>query len=100
MHTNYQLREIADLLRYSAKFPEYCSTKTKLRVYYQYGKFYIALNCSHYNRIMIKRLRHYLDKGAFTQRATSEVFDKVAQSCAIIFCFAQLTFPSSSSHFD
>ncbi|KRY94804.1 hypothetical protein T11_1489 [Trichinella zimbabwensis] len=26
------------------------------------GRFYVALNCSHYNRIMIKRLRHYLDK--------------------------------------
>ncbi|KRZ75060.1 hypothetical protein T10_10787 [Trichinella papuae] len=26
------------------------------------GRFYVALNCSHYNRIMIKRLRHYLDE--------------------------------------
>ncbi|KRZ65474.1 hypothetical protein T10_3223 [Trichinella papuae] len=28
------------------------------------------------------------------------LFDEVAQSCAIIFGFAQITFPSSSSHFD
>ncbi|KRY97807.1 hypothetical protein T11_8119, partial [Trichinella zimbabwensis] len=34
------------------------------------GRFYIALNSSHYNRIIIKRLRHYLDKSAFMKRAS------------------------------
>ncbi|KRY97327.1 hypothetical protein T11_3132 [Trichinella zimbabwensis] len=32
--------------------------------------FYIALNCSHYNPIMIQGLRQYLDKYVFMQRAT------------------------------
>ncbi|KRY98235.1 hypothetical protein T11_4317, partial [Trichinella zimbabwensis] len=40
------------------------------KLYYQYGTFDIALNCSHYNRIMIQRLQHCLDKYAFMQRKT------------------------------
>ncbi|KRY97866.1 hypothetical protein T11_16017, partial [Trichinella zimbabwensis] len=36
--------------------------KCNSSVYYEDGRLYVALNCSHYNRIMIKRLRHYLDK--------------------------------------
>ncbi|KRZ64972.1 hypothetical protein T10_8368 [Trichinella papuae] len=39
-------------------------------VYYLVGKNYIPLNCSHYNRIVIKRLRHYLDKSCSMQSAT------------------------------
>ncbi|KRZ00910.1 hypothetical protein T11_10093 [Trichinella zimbabwensis] len=49
---------------------DYCSSKTKLRLYYQYGTFDIRLNCSHYNRIMFQRLHQYLEKYAFMQRET------------------------------
>ncbi|KRZ74869.1 hypothetical protein T10_7640 [Trichinella papuae] len=64
MHTHYQLCEIADFLRYSTKLP------VKKSVIYRILIFYHALNCSHYKRIMIQRLRQYLDKYAFMQRAT------------------------------
>ncbi|KRY96890.1 hypothetical protein T11_14517, partial [Trichinella zimbabwensis] len=37
---------------------------------YQVLRVRVALNCSHYNRIMIKRLRQYFHRYAFMQRAT------------------------------
>ncbi|KRZ72826.1 hypothetical protein T10_11053 [Trichinella papuae] len=64
MHTNNQLCEIDDLLRYSTKLP------VKKSVIYKILRFHLALNCFHYKRIMIQRLRQYLDKYAFMQRAT------------------------------
>ncbi|KRZ75137.1 hypothetical protein T10_10950 [Trichinella papuae] len=109
MNTDYQLWEIADLSSDSPQLSisktDCCSTKINLRykcyynqrlllagirklikcdsrVYYQGGRFYVALNCSHYNRIMIK------------------LFDKFAQSCAIFLSFAQLIFPSFFVQFD
>ncbi|KRY70249.1 hypothetical protein T11_11200 [Trichinella zimbabwensis] len=38
--------------------------------FYAVHRFYHALNCSHYKRIMIQRLRQYLGKYAFMARAT------------------------------
>ncbi|KRZ68962.1 hypothetical protein T10_1489 [Trichinella papuae] len=73
MNPDYQLREMADLLRYSTQL-SICKSllyyKKKTQVYYQDDRFHIALNSSHYNRIIIKRLRHYLDKSAFMKRAS------------------------------
>ncbi|KRZ00880.1 hypothetical protein T11_5417 [Trichinella zimbabwensis] len=87
MNADYQLWEMADLLRYSTQLSIcksllYYKNKTQVQMllqsvtiasglYYQVGRFHISLNCSHYNRIMIKRLRHYLDKSAFMKRASS-----------------------------
>ncbi|KRZ15041.1 hypothetical protein T11_13528 [Trichinella zimbabwensis] len=53
-------------------------------------RFYHALNCSHYKRIMIQRLRQYLDKYAFMRRATMLVCHNV--------CFEYLH-PTKNDHF-
>ncbi|KRZ69499.1 hypothetical protein T10_10640 [Trichinella papuae] len=42
---------------------------------YQVIRYYVALNCSHYNPIMIQRLHQYLDKYTALQSATSLLCD-------------------------
>ncbi|KRZ65259.1 hypothetical protein T10_7720 [Trichinella papuae] len=125
MITDYQLWEIADLLRYSTqlsiskstnaiRISEYC-----LRLFVEVftedfislsvvptkiaSRFHVFGNIS--TNTFLYNVRTDSDKVEDIPKIhrklfRSDVFDEVAQPCAIIFRFAQLTFPSSSSHFD
>ncbi|KRY99431.1 hypothetical protein T11_15947 [Trichinella zimbabwensis] len=52
---------------------------------YQVLRVRLALNCSHYNRIMIKRLRQYFHRYAFMQPAT-RIFENFEISWAMRLC--------------